>query len=90
MREIRKRTINIKKRTLAICIARPSTPLKPKTPAINATIKKITAQVNIVFLLFVKITLNLSREYRAIIRKKKEVIIDNLFFIQLEGVGLLN
>jgi len=37
-----------KKRTFAIVVAVPCTPLNPKIPAIIAIIKKITAHTNIV------------------------------------------
>lgn len=39
--------IKIKNKTLAIVVATPSTPLKPKIPAIIAIIKNMIAHINI-------------------------------------------
>jgi hypothetical protein len=51
MRETRNNTRNTTNRILATPAAATATPVKPRTAAINAIIKKVTAQFNIVFLL---------------------------------------
>jgi hypothetical protein len=36
-------------KTQAICVAVPATPLNPRTPAIIATIRNVSAQLNMIF-----------------------------------------
>ncbi len=51
MSEIKKSTIKTINRILANSVATPAIPPKPKTPAIKAIIKKVTAQFNIEYLM---------------------------------------
>jgi hypothetical protein len=59
-RLIRKRTKKTKNKILAIPAAVPAMPPNPKAAAINATIKKVSAQLNISHLNFLMMKLNFA------------------------------